>query len=349
MIGGKLADTIGRKRVIVFFDCMAAVLYISCSFMEPSMRMIYVIMAASACMVTAGPAHDSLMADITTPQNRESAYALSYMGWNLGFAIGPFIGGMLYENHLPWVFLGDAFTALVSLSLVVLFIKETIHKTEEEITDESRVLERREEGSIFAVLLKRPVLIYFSLIIFGFNFVYSQWSFLIPLHMLEMFPSYKAEYFGRLASFNGLIVILFTPLITYYFRESKIIRRMVYGGLLYAIGFGMLGIFNALSHFFVSAFIFTLGEILLAISTAPFIANHTPASHRGRMSAVIPMIFGMGQTLGPIGMGQILNYTNIELAWLLMGGVGIIFTILMFMLGQQEEKKPMRIAERQAD
>ena len=347
MIGGKLADTVGRKKVIVFFDVMAAMLYITCSFMEPSMKMIYVIMAASACMVTAGPAHDSLMADITTPQNRESAYALSYMGWNLGFAIGPFIGGMLYENHLPWIFLGDAFTALVSLSLVVLFIKETIHKTEEEITDESRVLERREKGSIFAVLLKRPILIYFSLIIFGFNFVYSQWSFLIPLHMLEKFPAYKAMYYGRLASFNGLIVILFTPLITYYFRKSKGIRRMVYGGLLYAIGFGMLGIFNGLSHFFISAFIFTLGEILLAISTAPFIANHTPASHRGRMSAVIPMIFGMGQTLGPIGMGQILNHTNIELAWLLMGGIGIIFTILMFVLEQQEEKKQIRIAEKQ--
>ncbi|MBB6214040.1 MFS family permease [Anaerosolibacter carboniphilus] len=347
MLGGKLADTIGRKKVIVFFDCMAALFYIICSFMAPSMKMIYMIMAAAACLVTAGPAHDSLMADITTPKNRESAYALSYMGWNLGFAIGPFIGGMLYENHLPLIFLGDAFTALLSLSLVILFIKETIHKAEEEITDESRALERREEGSIFAVLAKRPVLVYFALIIFGFNFVYSQWSFLIPLHMLEKFPAHKAEYYGSLASFNGLIVILFTPLVTYYFQKSKSIRRMVYGGGLYAIGFGMLGLFNGLAHFFVSAFIFTLGEILLAISTAPFIANHTPASHRGRMSAVIPMIFGMGQTLGPIGMGQILNYASIELAWLLMGCVGIVFTILMFILEQQEEKKCFRAIEKQ--
>ncbi|MDF2545256.1 MAG: transporter [Anaerosolibacter sp.] len=347
MIGGKLADTIGRKKVIILFDSMAAVLYISCSFMIPSMKMIYVIMAAAACLVTAGPAHDSLMADITTPQNRESAYALSYMGWNLGFAIGPFVGGMLYEKYLPLVFLGDAVTALLSLSLVVLFIKETIHKTEEEITDESRVLEKREQGSIFSVLIKRPVLIYFALIIFGFNFVYSQWSFLIPIHMLEKFPAHKAEYYGSLASFNGLIVILFTPLITYYFQKSKSIRRMVYGGFLYAIGFGMLGLFNGLVHFFISAFIFTLGEILLAISTAPFIANHTPASHRGRMSAVIPMIFGMGQTLGPIGMGQILTYTGIEPAWLLMGGIGMIFTILMFILEQKEEKKQLGVLENQ--
>ncbi|MEG0772552.1 MFS transporter [Clostridium sp.] len=347
IIGGKLADTIGRKKVIVVFDFLAAMLYIACSFMEPSINMVYTIMLAGACMVAAGPAHDSLMADITTHENREAAYSLSYMGWNLGFAIGPVVGGILYEKNMHLIFIGDAITALLSLALITFFIKETIHTTKEEIKDESRALERREEGSIFSVLRKRPILIYFALIIFWFNFSYSQWGFLMPIHVMDLYPDSKAKLFGILSGVNGVVVIVFTPLITFLLQKTKSIRKTVYGGLLYAIGFGMLGFFNALPHFFLSVLIFTLGEIVLAISTSPFIANHTPASHRGRMSSVLPIIFGMGHTLGPIGMGKILNFTSIEGGWMIVGIICIIASTVMLGLEAWERKKHYAVIEEQ--
>jgi MFS family permease len=122
---------------------------------------------------------------------------------------------------------------------------------------------------------------------------------------------------------------------------------MVYGGLLYAVGFGMLGFFNSSLDFYISVLIFTLGEIVLAISTSPFIANHTPASHRGRMSAVIPMIFGMGYTLGPVGMGQILGVTSIENAWILVGAISIVASCFMFLLEVIEGRKSLRVVEEQ--
>lgn len=339
MIGGKLTDIIGRKKVIIIFDFLSAMLYLVCGFISPSINMIYILMLASACMFIAAPAHDALIADLTTPENRDGAYALSYMGWNIGFAIGPIIGGLLYENYLPLVFIGDALTALISLSLILIFIKETIHLTKKEVTEEARNLETREEGTILSVLLKRPILIYFALCAFGYNFVYSQWSFMMPIHSKQNFLSMGAKYYGLMAGFNGLVVMLFTPLITKMSENKKHIRKMIYGGLLYAVGFGMLGILNTLPFFFVSVFIFTLGEIILSISITPFIANHTPMSHRGRMNAVIPIIFGMGYTLGPVTMGKALGYISIESAWLILGLIAIISSIFMFGLEKYDEKE----------
>lgn len=339
MIGGKLTDIIGRKKVIIIFDFISAMLYIVCGFMNPSISMIYVLMIASMCMAIAGPAHDALIADLTTPQNRDGAYALSYMGWNIGFAIGPIVGGLLYENNLPLIFIGDAVTALISLSLILIFIKETIHLTKHEVTIEGRNLETREEGTIISVLLKRPILIYFALCTLGYNFVYSQWSFMMPIHSKLNFLSLGAKYYGLMAGFNGLIVMLFTPLITKMSENAKHIRKMIYGGLLYAFGFGMLGILNTLPFFFVSVFIFTLGEIILSISIAPFIANHTPMSHRGRMNAVLPIIFGMGYTLGPITMGKALGYISIESAWLILGLIALISSIFMCFLEKYDKRE----------
>lgn len=338
MIGGKLADSYGRKGLIIVFDTIAALLYMTCGFMEPSMSLIYVVLGASACMSIAGPAHDSLIADLTTPDNREGAYALSYMGWNLGFALGPTLGGFLYRRYLPLVFIGDALTALMSISLIFFFIKETIGRTREEITDESRKLERREEGSIISVLLRRPILLYFSLIAFGYHFAYSQWNYLMPMHSMQNFGQLGAQYFGWMASLNGLVVIIFTPILTKLTERTKGMRKMVFGILLYSAGFGMLGVLNLLPHFFLSVFIFTLGEILLSISVMPFIVNHTPASHRGRMNAVLPTIMGMGYAIGPMVMGKVLNHTTIESAWLLVGGIALVSALFMLLLERYDTR-----------
>ncbi|HEY8910883.1 MAG TPA: MFS transporter [Desulfosporosinus sp.] len=347
MMGGKLADSIGRKKVIILFDGLAAMFYILAGFMEPSMPMIYVLMTAGACMVTAGPAHDALIADLTTPETRNGAYALSYMGWNIGFAVGPVMGGMLYKNHLPLVFIGDAFTALIALSLIAIYIPETILRTREDITDSSRWLEKREEGSIFTVLLKRPILIYFGIIMLGYNFAYAQWSFMLPMQTMQNFTGMGAEYFGFIAGFNGLIVMLFTPIVAKIAEGMASIRRMVYGGLLYALGFGMMGVTHSLSFVFLWAFTFTIGEIILAISVTPFIVRHTPISHRGRMNSVVPMIFRLGDTLGPVGMGYALTYVSMDTGWKFIGISTFIFSLLMLALEKVEAREGTQCQEKE--
>jgi len=343
IMGGKLADTIGRKKIIIIFDSLAAAFYIICGFMEPSMNQVYLIMLAGACMATAGPAHDSLIADITTPKNRNGAYSLSYMGWNMGFAVGPVIGGMLYKNHLSLVFIGDALTALIALALIALMVKETIHKTREEITDESRALERQEKGSVFSVLAKRSILLYVAAIIFVYNFAYSQWSFMLPMQMMRIFKDSGAGYFGMVAGLNGLTVLIFTPVLTKVAADIMPIRRMVYGGLLYALGLSMFSVVHTLRLFMLGAYVFTLGEIVMVITATPFIANRTPASHRGRMSAVIPMIYGAGHTLGPLGMGKVLMYTTIEKAWIMLVVLLVAASFLMHRLERYEDQSSAHI------
>jgi MFS family permease len=101
-------------------------------------------------------------------------------------------------------------------------------------------------------------------------------------------------------------------------------------------------VLNSLEYFFLSVFIFTLGEILLSISVMPFIVNHTPASHRGRMNAILPTIMGMGYTIGPMTMGKILNYSSVESAWLIVGGLAAITAVLMFGLEKYDYRTNLK-------
>jgi len=338
LIGGKLTDTIGRKPVLLFCEGTAVLLFGACAFVEPSMPMVYMMMGAGVFFMMADPAHSSMIADLTTVENRAGAYSLSYLGFNLGFAIGPIIGGMLFENHLKWFFLGDSITGLASLALVFFFIKETILSQNEEINQAELESEASEEGSILAVLFRRPLLIWFALFALGYNFVYSQWGFLLPMHVEAMNPGEGAALYGKLASLNGFTVILFTPLITKGFESVRETKKIVIGGIGYVIGFGMLGFVESKAAFIIACFIITLGEIIVTISFMPFLANHTPASHRGRMNAVLPIVMGLGFTFGPLIVGNLIPRYAISGTWKIVAIIAIISTIAMQFLDQAEGK-----------
>ena len=343
LIGGKISDMFGRKKIIVICDSLAAISYIICGFIEPSITTVHIIMAAIFFLGLADPSHTSLIGDVTTPENRDGAFSLAYLGFNMGFAIGPVVGGMLFENHLRWFFIGDGLTTLAATALVMIYVKETIHLSRDEVS-EKRAMEKNESGSIVKVLYRRPYLIVFSILLFGYNFSYSQWGFLMPLHVESLFQGNGAAVYGKLAALNGIIVMLFTPILTRIFINKSNLRKIVIGGVLYSVGFGILGYYSSLFVFIISVIILTLGEISCAISAMPYIINNTPASHRGRMSSVLTIIFGAGQSIGPFVMGMVTENVGISKSWNIILVILLASTFSMYLLNKYNDKKDKKLA-----
>lgn len=341
LLGGKLADSFGRKKIILIFQGLGASSLILCGFLPPSITMILILCISANFYMMSFPAMDALVADVTTPENRKSSYSLLYMGHNLGFAIGPVIGGMLYKRFLPMIFIGDALTTLLSVFLVMLFIKETVHKkipspAEPPLETQDADLEKHETGSVLQVLFKRPVLLYFAFIMFIYQFAYSQWGFTLPLQLGDLLGEEGAGLYGLVAGFNGVMVIAFTPVLNAATHKISPMKAITFGGVLYALAFGMLGFIKAPYLFFASAFIMTLGEIMISISNGTFIANHTPASHRGRVNSVLPLIIGAGYSVGPMVTGKIMAFHSIRTTWLMVSASVFTGAVLMKILEHKE-------------
>ena len=328
LLGGKLADLFNRKWIIFACQGLGGLIYIAVGFVPPSMTMVYMIMAAAFFFIMCSPAYDAILADLTNPDNRKGAYSLVYMGWNLGFAIGPAIAGLLFKDYLSLIFIIDGICTLLATTLIVIFIKETKHI----VSETDRVLEQNVEGSVFKVLFARPLLITFALILLCIEFAYTQWSFSIPLHLGELFGEIGASHFGILASFNGILVIVFTPFLTRITQKARPIRVIAGGSLCYAFAFGMLAFTAELPLFYVSIFIMTVGEILIAINASTFMANMTPASHRGRMSSILPLLIGTGNATSPMIMGNYIAAHSIASAWILIGTLSFLSAALMWTL-----------------
>jgi len=343
LIGGKVADTFGRKKVILLFQGLAAVVFIICGFLKPNIFLVYFIMAAPILNAMAQPAQDAMIIDLTEPEKRREAFSLLYMGHNLGFAIGPIIGGILYRSHLPLVFIGDGLTTIASLILLALYVKETMKSDEEKIENQERVLERSEKGSVFSVLLKRPILLYFALIMFAYQFSYSQWGFALPLQLGDIYGVFGGTNYGILGGINGIIVICLTPVIVRLTHSIKPLFVMAFGGLMYAIAFGSFSFVKTMPLFIIFIIIMTIGEISISVNGSAFVANHTPASHRGRVNAAIQLIFGAGSAISPMIMGKYVTAKSIPAGWMLIGTLMIISCSFMFLLGKMD--KPLEVKE----
>ncbi|MEW9121646.1 MAG: MFS transporter [Thermotaleaceae bacterium] len=333
MLGGKLADKLGRKKVFICFQSLAACSFIPCAFLGDSILIPWLLIFSSLFGGAASPANSAIVADLTDSSNRREAYSLLYLGHNLGFAIGPLMAGFLYRRFLPLIFLGDAVTTFISIMLVILFIPETM--PDQESMAEAHVLdsnERAERGGLLVALFKRPILVMFILTIMLYSFVYVQSYFTLPLQMSKIFGVKDTAYFGLLMTTNALTVVFCTTLIAHLTKKLKPIFCVGLGGLFYAVGFGMLFYIENLYLFVFSTFIWTLGEILIGTNGMTYVANNTPISHRGRFNAIFPIVAEAGHSVGPLLTGKYLLSHPIPSVWqlTLYGSLGT--ACLLFLL-----------------
>jgi len=334
LLGGRLSDSFGRKKILILFQSLAAICLIPCAYLESSLLIPRLLILSSFFQGAAQPASMAMATDLSNPKNRKAAFSLLYLGNNIGFAVGPLIAGFLYNNYLKWIFLGDAVTTFASLLLVFLYVKETLpskEKMEESFQSENKY-ERAEKGSLWQVIGKRPKLIAFTLISLIYTFVYAQFIFSLPIQIVRLFGENGPKYFGFAMTANALTVTFFTMIIISLTHKIKPVLNVALAGMLYAIGFGMLCFVIKIHWIIFSTIIWSVGEILVTTNSDVYIANHTPITHRGRFNSVIPVVMGVGFAIGPLVSGKFIHNFGISHLWLLIFFVSMLASSLMYML-----------------
>lgn len=350
LIGGKLTDHMGRKKIMIVFMGLAAACYIPCAFFLDSpetFRYIpYMAILSSFFSSISHPASGAMMNDLTLPENRQAAFSLLYMGMNAGTAIGSLVAGVLFNNFMKLLFIGDAITTLIAILLLTRFVKETKPDKDEFVKlQEERIDEKPETGGLMAALLRRPALLIFAALDTIYSFIYAQTNFSLPLKANAVFgDTLGPSYYGTLNMVNCLEVIFFTTIITLITRRIRAVYNVAIAGLFFAVGFGMLFFVNSFWLFVLSTIIWTVGEIINATNISVYIANHTPISHRGRFSSVISIISSTGGSISPYVTGKFIESYGVNNVWPFMFLLAIVAAFSMFLLGTHEKVKKRKVS-----
>ncbi len=336
LLGGKLADTLNRKKIIIVCDLVTVVSYIICGLLPLSNYSIALFYIAGVFATIEGPSYDALVADLSDSESREKAYSLQYLGMNLGLVLSPTIGGLLFENYLWLAFILTGLATLSSTILIILFIK----RLSVEKGNVSAYEEKRENESVFRILRERKTLILYALVCGVGGIVYAQFNYLLPLNMETLYGAKGATIFGMLTSTNAIVVIIATPLITTFLSRLMDVRKIFIGESLIVLGlFGYRFVQGAMVPYFILMILFTIGEVFNTLGHQPYMTRRIPSTHWGRVNSFVNTVNGLFAGVGNIFIGKIVDVKGYDMAWLAVGVLGAVAIILVVMLNLVDKRQ----------
>jgi MFS family permease len=316
MAGGWLADHLGRRNSIVLSMVLSAATMMLFSQAKGYSMLVALSVLAGFCAEMYRPAASALIADITTPAQRVTAYSVYRLAINLGFAIGPAVGGFVAHRSFFFLFAGDALTSLVYAGIALAMLPN--HVVEHHAHGEPR-------SALRVILRDRRFLVFLGSTLMA-SMVFMQHVSGYPLQLKAY--GYSSGTFGLLISLNGLLICLTELPLTTVTRRRNHRHVMVAGCLIFGCGFALTGFVRAIPWLAFTAVLWTFGEMLFFPMSAAHVANSSPPDMRGRYQGAWGIAWGLGAVLGPM-MGTRLFEWNPRALWLGCGLSALVGALLI--------------------
>lgn len=334
LVGGMFSDRIGRKRLLMMISGMGIVAY-SClallvGFSAPVWLIVIVYIASRGIIGTIQPTISAIVADLSPSDRLTESYALIRVGGNIGFAVGPAIGGYLRMFlSFGWLLGIASVTCAIVIVLVLFFLKDTFTGNLERVDIRSTLRVARDYRFLLFSL--------FCLLLFASM---AQLGSTLSVFTVDRIGFTTAQY-GLLLSTNGVIVFLFQYPIAFLMNKFPRDRGLILGSLLYTIGYTSLGWVTSFNWAMASIFIITAGEITFSPIASSVVAESAPASWRGRYMGFFSLSQTLGASFAPLFGGILLDVFPYEpkILWGIIGIVGILPAIGFSWWGRRQFKK----------
>lgn len=311
MLGGHLADTIGRRHTIALsmFGSSVAMLALSQARSLPMVTLLAFLVGLVGEIYR--PAAAALLGDLVPAEGRVTAFALYRLAINLGFAIGPATAGFLAERSFFLIFAIDAVTSFVYGIVALVALPHGVRGV---TRDESPA-----EGIRFA--LRDHQFVLFLLATLCVTFVEFQIHSTFPLHLANL--GYSPSTYGLLLSINGIMIVVFELGLTSWTQRLPQQPMIAIGYGLSAIGFALTGLAIGVPMLAATVVIWTIGEMIYAPVSGAYVTNLAPERYRGRYMGIWHSMFSGGMLLGPI-LGTMLYQYDPDALWITCGVVGVV-------------------------
>ena len=322
-LGGWLTDRIGYYKVFLFSLIFGGLAYFSLQYLTSYVALSIGLFMASTIADLLRPALYVGIRFFTDDTTQTRAVSLLRMAFNLGFVIGPAIGGAVIAlTSYKWIFILDAVTCWGAAVMTLLVIKDYSHKQ----------FENKKSKVDVAVEIKNPYkdkpymlfLFYSMLMLIGF----FQILFTVPLY-LEEIANYDTDAIGLFFGINGAIVfILEMPLVQFVDKRNMILKAMIYGSIM--IGVGLLVLIAQSPMLLILGLFLVLtgvGEII----NFPFISTtaltRATDHNSGKMMAMTSIMFSIALIIAPPLGTTILELYGYTVLWIFMAVLCFISAI----------------------
>jgi MFS family permease len=335
-VAGDLSDRWGRRRIMIFAQIMRGVVFFAVAVSIQNHWGFYPTAVILACgfMLASSfqPAANAMVSDIVPATKRTEAFGLMRVASNVGWGVGPALGGFLASGsyaHLFWV--GGAL-AILSAFTIVVFIRESnpqvsgpaVAKSGNHVKNPSIF-----STTAFTVFHDRRFLLYCLSCLLMF-LTMAQLISTLSVYAKESVGISHIEL-GWVYATNGLVIVLFQMLVARLVRNRNLLTVLMIGSFMYGVGYSLMSVPTALWGILVLIVFVTVAEMLVGPASTSLVASMAPPENQGLYMGAFGLFTTLGWSVGPFLGGIFLDHApNPVLLWLgvsffgLLGGVGFL-------------------------
>ncbi|NYT11054.1 MAG: MFS transporter [Methanomassiliicoccales archaeon] len=330
IVGGELSDRLGRRRVMLFSVGMRALAFFLVALSVAAGHGFIIISFLVIISWFFGslfePSANAMIADLVQPGRRLEAYGLLRVGVNIGWALGPMIGGFLAAYSYSSLFMLTAICSSASFVMILFWVSESMH-VKKPTTGFSL-------KDITSVRSDRTFL-YFCITSFILWILISQMSSTYSVFAKSTVGLVETQI-GYLYSINGAMVAILQIPIARLLSTRKMTRALILGSLLYVVGYFIAGLAGGFMLLAICMIIITLGELVVSPTSMNMVANLSPEKERGRYMGVFSFFTATGWSLGPAVGGLLLDsIAEPIILWGAISTIGLVSAVGYAMLGRK--------------
>lgn len=319
-LGGRLTQAHGPRCVQLASLFGTAVCYVVLSNATSVSTVLFGLAVTGVVAESLRPANAMAVSSSVPTHQQARAFALNRLALNLGFTLGPALGGLLATISYRYLFFVDALTCVIAGCLLFVMPRASGSTCANESKSAASKIARD------ARLVSDREHLVFVLGIGVLLVVFMQLVSTYPLFLRER-VGLDERGIGLLMAVNTIVIVLVEMPLTDRFKSITPVHAVGYGSLFVCLGFGFLPVIAGLPSGFAQnaaliamVLTWTVGEMIAMPAMFTHVTTSATMGQRARRLGSLGMATSTAFVLAPL-LGTALYRIEPSLVWFVSVGV----------------------------
>ncbi|SHK38758.1 Predicted arabinose efflux permease, MFS family [Epilithonimonas mollis] len=327
-LGGFLTDKFGEYYIQTWSLFLSAPIFLIIPLFPNVEMMAVLIFLQSTISDTFRPANSVAITKYARPENLTKAFSLNRMAINLGFSIGPALGGILSGISYNFLFVVNFTGAMIAGIIYVIFFRKR-----NKIFRERKKAERNQ---IVKIAGKSPYKDYpfllYSVLCTVFAICFFQFFNTIPLFYKDV-AKLSQSTIGFILGYSGFIIVLMEmPLVSIAERTLKISQTLFVGIILCGLAYLALVFGSSISLLVFSMTVLSVGEILALPFMSTVTAKRSEGKNKGAYMGLNGIAFSLSFIVTPYLGTYVVSHFGFDSLWIGSFAVLALSAVLIYIV-----------------
>lgn len=320
-LGGFITDKIGEYKVQYLSLLLSVPLFCLIPVFKTEVGVAAIILIQSIVSDSFRPANSVAITKYAKPEKITRAFSLNRMAVNLGFSIGPALGGILSAISYEFLFFSNALAALSAGILYIIFFKKRNKLARLKAKKVKEVIEIKKENSPYRD---------------GKFLIYCFFCMLFSICFFQLFSTLTIFYkdtaqlsqqnIGYILGYSGfLVVLLEMGLVQVAEKYFSLAVTMFLGTFICGISYAMLGFDHSMITLVLSMSLLCVGEIWALPFMSTITALRSGENNKGAYMGLNGISFSIAFIVTPYLGTLIAENLGFTTLWI---GTGIVATAI---------------------